>query len=244
MSNKHSILVVEDDPAVAKGLIYGLREEGFKTYHASSVGETISTLPRQKIHLALLDVRLPDGNGFDLCRKLRSEGYTIPIIMVTARDEEVDKVLGLEIGADDYIVKPFSFLELLSRIRAQLRRAFGDLSRNEKRIFRFGEIEIHFEELRAWREEREIFLTPTEFRLLKYLSQNEGRPLTREQLIQEVWGSTIYIEDERTVDVHIRHLREKIETDASEPQFIKTVRGFGYKFDPEGFDETGYIKKS
>ena len=230
MVDRYRILVVEDEPAVAKGLIYALREEGFDVLHAESASAARAMVRDPSIHLALLDVRLPDGDGFELCRSIRSGGMIIPIIMVTARDEEVDRVIGLEIGADDYVVKPFSVRELLSRIRAQLRRAYGDFARTgTSQTIHVGAVSVDFEAHRAMRGDAEIFFTATEFRLLRILLQNEGATLTREQIIEAVWGPSVFLQDERTVDVHIRHLREKIEVDPSDPQHIRTVRGFGYK---------------
>ena len=229
----YHILIVEDEPAVAKGLTFGLREEGYTVSQAGTTAEAESQIVVHPPHLALLDVRLPDGNGFDLCRKFRSMGLTFPIIMVTARDEVVDKVIGLEIGADDYIVKPFSFRELLSRVRAQIRRAYGALAASEESAsIRFGDFVADFRELSAKKDGEDVFLTPTEFRLLRHFSENENSVLSREQLIAAVWGPSTFLADERTVDVHIRHLREKIETDPSSPRHLLTVRGYGYKFVP------------
>lgn len=176
---------------------------------------------------------MPDINGFDLCRDIRQRGSKLPIIMLTARDEDADKVLGLEIGADDYVVKPFSFRELLSRIRASLRRAYGELAgpTAEERIT-FGAIVVDLTRLRVRRSDAEVFLTPTEFKILKFLLDRPDRPVSREEIIDEVWGYESYYGYERTVDVHIRHLREKIEDDAAKPRWISTVRGYGYKFCP------------
>jgi DNA-binding response OmpR family regulator len=157
----------------------------------------------------------------------------MPILMLTARDEELDKVLGLELGADDYIVKPYNLRELIARIRAQLRRAYGELaeaSQGEKIIF--GDIEVDLEKLQVTREGKVLFLTPTEFRLLRYLAIHPNRPFGRESLIEAIWGYEGDIGSDRTVDVHIRHLREKIEDDPANPRWIVTVRGVGYKFQP------------
>jgi DNA-binding response OmpR family regulator len=184
--------------------------------------------------LVLLDIRLPGISGFDVCRQLRSEGYRAPILMLTARDEELDKVLGLELGADDYVVKPFSLRELTSRIRALLRRAYGDLSSADASAgrVRFGEVEIDMERLLVRREGRLVDLTPTEFRLLRYMVVHPGRPTSRQALIEAVWGYDSEIGYDRTVDVHVRHLRLKLEPDPANPRYLVTVRGVGYKFEP------------
>jgi DNA-binding response OmpR family regulator len=154
--------------------------------------------------------------------------------MLTARDEELDKVLGLELGADDYVVKPFSLRELTSRIRALLRRAYGDLSATDATSgrVRFGDVEIDMERLLVRRNGRLVDLTPTEFRLLRYMVSHPGRPTSRQALIEAVWGYDSEIGYDRTVDVHVRHLRQKLETDPAHPRYLVTVRGVGYKFEP------------
>lgn len=227
------ILVVEDERAVARGLEYGLKSEGFQVILAETGQQALDLAHSHDPHLLLLDIRLPDLSGFDVCRKLRSEGSSIPIIMLTARDEELDKVLGLELGADDYVVKPYSLRELVSRIRALLRRAYGELASptDDDRI-RFGTIEIDMENLQVYRSGEQVALTPTEFRLLRYLVIHPNRPFSRGALIDAVWGYSSGIGSERTVDVHIRHLRQKLEDDPSDPRWILTMRGFGYKFQP------------
>jgi DNA-binding response OmpR family regulator len=186
-------------------------------------------------HVMLLDLRLPDISGFDVCRRLRADGARYPIIMVTARDEEVDKVLGLELGADDYLVKPFSLRELVARVRAQLRRSYGELSTSDSPPrLTFDDVEIDIGKLQVFRRGAPLFLTPTEFRLLRFLASKPDQTFSRDALIQGVWGYDNYVGDDRTIDVHIRHLREKIEQDPSKPRRIVTVRGFGYKFAREG----------
>jgi two-component system response regulator VicR len=230
---KHSILIVEDERAVARGLEYGLNSEGFKVLWAKSGQEALELVFGEDPHLILLDIRLPDFSGFDVCRRLRSEGYRQPILMLTARDEEMDKVLGLELGADDYIVKPYSLREVVSRIRAQLRRAYGELAVPlNGEILRFGRVEIDMERLQVTRQGKPIDLTPTEFRLLRHLASHPNRPFGRDDLIEAVWGYDSDIGNDRTVDVHIRHLREKLEDDPANPRWLVTVRGIGYKFEP------------
>jgi DNA-binding response OmpR family regulator len=226
------ILIVEDERAVARGLEYGLTSEGFTVLWADTGQRALELARSQNPHLILLDIRLPDVSGFDVCRQLRAEGKRMPILMLTARDEEVDKVLGLELGADDYVVKPYSLRELLSRIRALLRRTYGDLAdvSKEERLT-FGEIEVDLERLQVYRQGRLVNLTPTEFRLLRYLVANPDRPFSREALIEAVWGYDSEVGNERTVDAHMRHLRQKLEDDPSNPRWFVTVRGMGYKFE-------------
>jgi DNA-binding response OmpR family regulator len=231
MSGEH-ILMVEDDRAVARGLEYGLQGEGFVVAWAET-GRQALELARTEPHLILLDIRLPDMSGFDICRQLRAEGYRQPILMLTARDEEVDKVIGLELGADDYVVKPYSLRELISRIRALLRRAYGDLaSTTQGERLSFGPIVIDLERLQVTRAGHPVELTATEFRLLRYLASHPDRPFSREALIETLWGYDSEIGNDRTVDVHIRRLREKLEEEPANPRWLVTVRGVGYKFEP------------
>jgi two-component system alkaline phosphatase synthesis response regulator PhoP len=226
------ILIVEDERAVARGLEYGLEREGFTVLWAETGQQALDLARIQSPHLILLDLRLPDISGFDVCRQLRGEGKRMPILMLTARDEELDKVLGLELGADDYVVKPYSLRELISRIRALLRRAYGELaaaSDGERLIF--GDVEVDLERLQVYHRGQSVDLTPTEFRLLRYLLAHPDRPLSRDTLIEAVWGYDSTVGSDRTVDVHIRHLREKLEDDPSNPRWLVTVRGIGYKFE-------------
>jgi DNA-binding response OmpR family regulator len=227
------ILIVEDERAVARGLEYGLNREGYAVLLAETGRRALELTRSDDPHLILLDIRLPDISGFDVCRQLRAEGRRLPILMLTARDEEVDQVLGLELGADDYVVKPYSLRELLSRIRSLLRRAYGDLAIGPAggRVV-FGEIELDRDRLQVHRAGRQVELTPTEFRLLSYLVAHPGRPISREALIQAVWGYDSSVGSGRTVDVHIRHLRKKLEDDPASPRWLVTVRGVGYKFEP------------
>lgn len=225
------ILIVEDERAVARGLEYGLRAEGFETLCAANGREALDLARTGDPHLILLDIRLPDISGFDVCRQLRAEGKRQPILMLTARDEETDKVLGLELGADDYMVKPYSLREVVSRIRALLRRAYGELaapSGGDRLVF--GDVVLDLERLQVYRGDQLVYLTPTEFRLLRYLISNPERPFTRSELIEAVWGYDSDIGQDRTVDVHIRHLREKLEEDPAHPRWLVTMRGIGYKF--------------
>ena len=227
------VLIVEDEPSVARGLVYGLTQEAFVVFHAETGRQALNLARSKDPHLILLDIRLPDVSGFDVCRQLRAERMRQPILMLTARDEELDKVLGLELGADDYVVKPYSLRELISRIRALLRRAYGELATASKGgVLRFGEVEVDMERLQVTRRGRPVDLTPTEFRLLRYLVSNPERPCSRDELIEAVWGYASDVGSQRTVDVHIRHLREKLEDDPASPRWLVTVRGVGYKFEP------------
>lgn len=226
-----SILIVEDERAVARGLQYALELEGYQILLAENGQKGLDLARTQAPHIILLDIRLPDLSGFDVCRQLRAEGQRMPILMLTARDEAIDKVLGLELGADDYVIKPYDLRELIARIRALLRRAYGELSeaaRGER--FHFGPIDLDLEKLEVTRHGKTVTLTPTEFRLLRYLASNPNRPLGRETLIEAVWGYSSPVGSDRTVDVHIRHLREKLEDDPANPRWITTVRGLGYQF--------------
>lgn len=226
------ILIVEDENAVARGLEYALQNEGYEVLIAETGLSALDFSRIAEPDLILLDLRLPDISGFDVCRQLRQEGKRQPILMLTALDEPVDKVLGLELGADDYVVKPYDLRELIARIRALLRRAYGDLSKaSQGERITFGDIVIDLELLRVTRAGEPVYLTPTEFRLLRYITSRPNRPISREILIEAVWGYDSDIGSDRTVDVHIRHLREKLEPDPAHPKWLLTVRGVGYKFE-------------
>ena len=225
----HRILMVEDERAVARGLEYGLRDAGFDVLWAQNGRQALEMAAGQRPDLILLDIRLPDIDGFDILRRLRATGHREPILMLTARDEEVDKVLGLELGADDYVVKPFGLRELISRIRALLRRSYGEFAGPAAGApLRFGPFLLDPARYALTRDGQAIDLTPTELRLLTHLAYSQGRPFRRSQLIEAVWGYTSDVDNERTVDVHIRHLRQKLEDDPSNPRWIVTVRGAGY----------------
>jgi DNA-binding response OmpR family regulator len=227
------ILVVEDERPIARSLEYALHSEGFAVLWADTGQKALDLARSQNPHLILLDIRLPDISGFDVCRQLRAEGKRQPILMLTARDDELDKVLGLELGADDYVVKPYSLRELISRIRALLRRAYGELATAAKgTLLSFGQVELDLERLQVSRKGQVIDLTPTEFRLLRYLVSNPDRPFSRDSLIEAVWGYDSDIGNDRTIDVHMRHLREKLEDEPANPRWLVTVRGVGYKFEP------------
>ena len=224
------ILVIEDDPGIASSLKKGLEGEGFQVSWIDHGQDGIAFAQQESPDLIVLDVRLPDGSGFDFCRQMRELKLKQPILMLTVRDDEMDKVLGLEMGADDYMTKPFGFRELLSRIRALLRRAYGELSKTGANIIFIRDISIDRSKGRAVQGEKDLNLTPTEFRLLVYLAEYPGQALSRDQILAAVWDADTDMIDERVVNVHIRRLREKIESDPSKPEILLTVPGIGYRF--------------
>ncbi len=225
------ILLVEDDENLANGISYALTQEGWVTTLAGSVSYALEMLESGDFDLALLDVMLPDGNGFELCKKIR-ERSEMPIIFLTARDEEVNIVMGLESGADDYVTKPFRLRELISRIKANARR-IQKRSVDGVSSLKSGPIELDSSKMRAYRYEKEIILTPTEFKILRTLMENEGIVLGRDRLLQKVWDVDGEFIDDNTLSVHIRKLREKVEEDPSKPKLIETLRGLGYRWNGE-----------
>lgn len=229
MAPPFQILIVEDDPAVAQSLQRGLEREGFLVTWREKGEDGVRCALEQSPHLIVLDLRLPDGSGFDICHRLRSLGLRQPILMLTVQSDEVDKVLGLEMGADDYVTKPYSLRELVSRLRALLRRAYGELSNTDADILYAGDLVIDQTRGQVRRGEQVINLTPIEFRLLVYLTRHPGQVLTRAQIIDAVWGYAPDVESEHVINVHIRRLREKVEPDPSHPSLILTVPGIGYR---------------
>jgi len=229
MSAHAQILLIEDDPAIGQSLLDGFSQHGFSAELRKTGASGIEYSQSYSPHLIILDIRLPDGSGFDFCRQIRSLGLHQPIIMLTAQHDELDKVLGLEMGADDYMTKPFSLRELVSRTRAQLRRAYGDYSSSENSVLVINDLVLEQATGQVRRGQESISLTPTEFRLLTYLARHRGRALTRAQIVEAVWGYAPDIESEKTVNVHIRRLREKIELKPDQPSLILTVPGIGYR---------------
>lgn len=229
MNSYRNILLIEDDPAVANSLIDGLEQANFQVTWQKNGRDGINYARDRHPHLIILDVRLPDETGFDVCRQLRQLKLRQPILMLTARREEADKVLGLEMGADDYVTKPFSLRELLSRIRALLRRAYGELATNSGNQLYAADLVIDQDKGVVWRGDDRIDLTPIELRLLAYLARHPGQALSRGQILNAVWGTTTDIDNERTVNVHIRRLREKVELEPGKPNLILTVPGVGYR---------------
>jgi DNA-binding response OmpR family regulator len=224
------ILVIEDDPAVARSLQQALARERYRVSHRDNGQEGLAQALRARPQLIILDVRLPDMSGFDVCRELRRQGLHQPVLMLTVRGEEVDKVLGLEMGADDYMTKPFGLRELLSRVRALLRRAYGAFAATNADVHYVANLRIERRRGEVWRDDEPLALTPTEYRLLNTLVEHRGQALSRAQLLQSVWGHEATVESERTINVYIRRLREKIEPDPANPTLILTVPGIGYRF--------------
>ena len=223
------ILVIEDDPAVGRSLQAGLEREGYAVAWRASGREGLAWARAQQPHLIILDVRLPDGSGFDICRQLRRLGLRQPVLMLTVERDEVDTILGLEMGADDYLTKPYSLGELRARVRALLRRAYGELSAAEADLLYVGDLVIDRTRGQVTRGGQPLNLSPTEFRLLVYLARHPGQALTRAQLLEAVWGYDAAVEDDNAVTVCIRRLREKVEADPSKPALILTVPGIGYR---------------
>ena len=222
------ILLVDDDPVLVDTLRYRLSQEGFQVLSAGDGVAALESARRDNPDLIVLDLMLPGLDGFDVCRILRKESDT-PILMLTARESEVDKVVGLELGADDYLTKPFSLRELIARVRALLRRAGTGEAKEKASVLSSGGVQVDTARREVTCRGEMVTLKPKEYELLAYLLANKGLALSREQLLEKVWGYT-YEGDARTVDVHIRWLREKLETDPGHPQLIETMRGFGYRF--------------
>lgn len=219
------ILVIEDEPNMVAGLRDNFEFEG---YEVITAGDGIAGLHRalhESPDLVILDVMMPRMSGLDVCRRLKAERPTVPIIMLTARGQEMDKVVGLELGADDYVTKPFSIRELLARVKAVLRRA----TTQNHQVYKFGEIELDVKACQVSRSGSPVDFSSKEFDLLKYFLEHRGETLSRDRLLEEVWGYDRF-PTTRTVDTHIVRLRQKIEAKPDEPRFILTVHGTGYRF--------------
>jgi DNA-binding response OmpR family regulator len=228
-----TILIIDDEPEMVRGLSDNLRFEGYRTIAATNGDEGLRLALQEAPDLILLDVMMPRLSGWDVCRQLRRRGIDVPVIMLTARGEEMDRVSGLELGADDYVTKPFSLRELLARVRAVLRRP-GPRQKFEE--VAFGDVRVHLRGLEVFRAGQEIRLTRKEFDLLRYFVEHRGEVLTRERLLDEVWGYERF-PTTRTVDAHVLRLRQKLEPDPEHPEFILTVHGQGYKFASSASDE-------
>ena len=224
------ILIVEDESTLADAMRYGLEREGFRCSIANDGTAALSRFESDNPDLVLLDLMLPGVAGEDVCRTIRREGST-PIIIVSAKTSEVDRVLGLELGADDYITKPFSSRELIARVRTVLRRAGAPPEAAVRRIFEAGPVRLDIDKHEARVNGEVVALPPKEFMLLECLMRRAGKLCTREALIGDIWGSD-YFGDTRTLDVHIKRLRAKIEKDPRNPRYLHTIRGLGYKFEP------------
>ena len=228
--NGKRILIIEDEVSISEIVKFNLVKEGYEVETAYDGEEGLKKALGADIDLILLDIILPHVDGFQVCRKVR-ETSNVPIIMVTAKEEEVDKVLGLELGADDYLTKPFGMRELIARVKANIRRTefLSDFGDGGSKVSNYGNITIDMTKYEIRKNDKPLELTLREFELLKYLAEQENQVFSREQLLEEVWGYEYY-GDIRTVDVTIRRLREKVEDDPSEPKYIRTKRGIGYYF--------------
>ncbi len=226
------ILVVEDELSISTLLKFNLEKAGYNVLTAMDGREGLEAARKESPALILLDLMLPGMDGMEVCKTLRMEKNNTPILMLTAKDEELDKILGLELGADDYMTKPFSPREVVARVRAIMRRTRHSSTpeTSEEQVLLVGPLQIYPEKYEAVFYNKKLELTPKEFELLLYLAKNQGRVMTRDQLLNAVWNYD-YVGDSRIVDVHISHLREKIEEDTKQPKHIKTVRGLGYKFE-------------
>lgn len=228
------ILIIEDESSIAKLLSYNIEQEGYQTETVMDGKEGFTEALKNEYDLIVLDLMLPSMDGIEICRELRREKVDTPIIMLTAKDSEIDKIIGLEIGADDYMTKPFSPREVIARMKAVFRRyekgQQKPVEQVDDSIIIVGDIEINPAEFTVKVRGEEIILTPKEFELLIYLAKRQSRILSREQLLNAIWNYD-FAGETRIVDVHISHLREKIEEDTKEPKYIKTARGFGYKFE-------------
>ena len=222
------ILVVDDEHLIVDSLTYSLRQEGFEVKAVEDGESALAIVSEFHPDVIVLDIMLPDINGREVCRRLRSFS-TVPVIMLTARSDEIDRVLGLEVGADDYLVKPFSFRELLARIQAILRRVALDQQIDTSKLIQAGPLQLDIVARRVFKDDQEIQVSAREFDLLTILMTNMGQAMSRSNLINKVWGID-WVGETRTLDVHIRWLRLKIEADPASPKFIRTVRGYGYRF--------------
>jgi len=223
------ILLVEDDSTLAMGIEYSLRNEGYKVNLANNVASAKQLIDDEIYDIIILDITLPDGSGYDLCKYVRESRET-PVIFLTALDEEVNVVMGLDIGGDDYITKPFKIRELLSRIKAVLRRYS---SKSTGSVLKSGSVKILQLENKVYINNEEVFLTPAEYKLLIFLINNSNKVLSRNAILEKLWDIEGDFVDDNTLSVYIRRLREKIEEDSSSPTYIKTVRGVGYKWGKE-----------
>ena len=233
-----TILVVEDEPDIRKLVQYNLVQERYKVIEAEDSEQALKLLQRAKPNLIILDLMLPGMSGMELCKLLRDRQDTahLPILMLTAKAGEADKVIGLEMGADDYLAKPFSPREMVARVRAILRRAESAAAADSPPSYEKGPLRIDFTTYEVFARGKIIKLTLKEFELLRFLAQNPNRVLSRDQLLDRVWGGETYVTP-RTVDVHIRRLRKAIEKDDSHPKWILTLRGVGYKFDEKALEQ-------
>ena len=227
---KTRILVVDDETAIADLVEVYLKSENFQVIKCYNGKQAVEILEQEKIDMAILDVMLPDMDGFSICQRIR-ETSNIPILMLTAREEEIDKITGLTLGADDYITKPFRPLELVARVKAQLRRytRYNAAREEKKDVITISGLVIDKENHQCFLNEKELSLTPTEFEILWVLCKNKGQVVSADKMFRDIWGDKYFVNSSSTVMVHIRHLREKMQDSAEHPKYIKTVWGVGYK---------------
>jgi two-component system alkaline phosphatase synthesis response regulator PhoP len=223
------ILIIEDEDPIRMALEDDFCLENYDVAVATNGIDGLAKAAESDIDLIILDIKLPGMSGFEICKKLRSQGVKTPIIMLTAKGQEIDRVLGLEIGADDYVTKPFSPRELQARVKAVLRRMEAGLDDKKENVFRSGGLEVDFRQYICRKNGKEITLTIHEFNLIKYLMQNRGNVVKRNELLDEVWGKNVFVTP-HTIDTHIANLRKKIEDDPADPRLIISIRGVGYKF--------------
>jgi two-component system alkaline phosphatase synthesis response regulator PhoP len=223
------LLIIEDEESIRMALEDDFRLEDYEVEVASDGIEGLTKAANPDIDLIILDIMLPRMNGFDICKKLRNQGIKTPVIMLTAKGQEIDRVVGLEIGADDYVTKPFSPRELQARVKAVLRRMEAEPDDKSENLYRSGGLEVNFRQYECLKNGKAVSLTTHEFELLKYLIRNRGNVINRDELLNEVWGKDVFVTP-HTVDTHMANLRKKIEDDPSQPRFIKSIRGVGYKF--------------
>ena len=221
------ILIIEDEESILMALEDDLRIEGYQVSSAKDGLKGFTMAKEQGYDLIILDIMLPEMNGFEVCKQLRQTGITTPILILTAKSQEVDKVLGLELGADDYVTKPFSPRELLARVNALFRRV--KQTQQGIDLYHFGDVVVDFKKYEAEKGGLPIYLTVLEFALLHFLINNKDQVVSRDSILDKVWGDSVYVYP-RTVDTHIVHLRKKIEDDPENPKYIIGVRGIGYKF--------------
>ncbi|TGB04084.1 response regulator transcription factor [Halobacillus salinus] len=227
---EQKILIVDDEESIVTLLKYNIEQAGYETEVAYAGNDALEKASETSFDLIVLDVMLPGMDGMEVCKQLRQKQVDTPILMLTAKDDEFDKVLGLELGADDYLTKPFSPREVVARIKAILRRMVREPAEVEEDFIKIADLTIYPEQYEATIKEDPLTFTPKEFELLLYLAKNLGRVLSRDQLLSAVWNYD-FAGDTRIVDVHVSHLREKIEPDTKKPSYIKTIRGLGYKME-------------
>lgn len=222
-----TILIIEDNPGIQMSLMDELESEGYRVYTAGDGNDGLKQIKEKDPDLIILDIMLPGLDGYEVCKKIRSEGNTTPVIMLTVKNTEIDKVLGLELGADDYVTKPFSVRELSARVKTIFRRI--DEYSGESDSCNIGDTTLNFSKYEAIRKGVKIDFTPLEFQLLQFLAKNRGTVLTRDQLLEQVWGKDNVVISLRTIDSHVASIRKKLEEDPSDPQYLINIRGVGYK---------------